>query len=146
VTSESLAPTTRCSRGVVPTSDDEMSMYVQRRYGQPSTYIERLTLRTDGIRLGECQVSRGRSGDETDHLLGGMTGDQSLRRRRNPRLRSRMTSTGRSRGILKDAALCTCSGSTDVDQQRRVPALCVHRSFHGALQRNAFLGQRIYPG
>ncbi len=35
--------------GVVPTGDDEMSMYVQRRYGQPSTYIERLTLRTDGF-------------------------------------------------------------------------------------------------
>ena len=26
-----------------------MSLYVQRRYGQPTTHIERLTLRTDGF-------------------------------------------------------------------------------------------------
>ena len=37
------------ARGVVPTGEGEMSLYVQRRYGQPSTHIERLTLRTDGF-------------------------------------------------------------------------------------------------
>ena len=37
------------ARGVVPTGEREMSMYVQRHYGQPSTYIERLTLRIDGF-------------------------------------------------------------------------------------------------
>lgn len=35
--------------GVVPTGKDEMSFYIQRHYGQPSTFIERLTLRTDGF-------------------------------------------------------------------------------------------------
>jgi hypothetical protein len=37
------------ARGVVPTGKREMSFYVQRHYGQPSTYIERLALRTDGF-------------------------------------------------------------------------------------------------
>ncbi len=37
------------ARGIVPTGPDEMSMYIQRRYGQPSTYIERLKMRTDGF-------------------------------------------------------------------------------------------------
>ncbi|MFV1968159.1 MAG: hypothetical protein ACC628_22275 [Pirellulaceae bacterium] len=35
--------------GVVPTGPKEMSIYIQRRYGQPSTHIERLTLRIDGF-------------------------------------------------------------------------------------------------
>jgi len=35
--------------GVVPTSDTEMSMYVQRGYGQQSQYLQRLSLRTDGF-------------------------------------------------------------------------------------------------
>lgn len=35
--------------GVVPTGPAEMSMYVQRNYGQKSAYLERLTLRTDGF-------------------------------------------------------------------------------------------------
>lgn len=35
--------------GVVPTGPDEMSVYVGRRYGQPSIFIERLALRTDGF-------------------------------------------------------------------------------------------------
>ena len=35
--------------GVVPTGPAEMSMYVQRDYGQKSAYLERLTLRTDGF-------------------------------------------------------------------------------------------------
>ena len=37
------------ARGVVPTGDNEISMYVQRHYGQTSGYLERLTLRTDGF-------------------------------------------------------------------------------------------------
>lgn len=35
--------------GVVPTGPREMSIYVQRHYGQPSTHIQRMTLRTDGF-------------------------------------------------------------------------------------------------
>ena len=35
--------------GVVPASDDELSMYVQRDYGRPSHYLQRLKLRTDGF-------------------------------------------------------------------------------------------------
>ncbi len=35
--------------GVVPTSDAEMSIYVQREYAQPSHHLERLVLRPDGF-------------------------------------------------------------------------------------------------
>ena len=35
--------------GVVPTSDTEMSMYVQRGYGQQAQYLQRLALRIDGF-------------------------------------------------------------------------------------------------
>jgi hypothetical protein len=35
--------------GVVPTGRHEMSLYVQRNYGQKSAYLERMTLRTDGF-------------------------------------------------------------------------------------------------
>lgn len=35
--------------GVVPTGPTEMSLYVGRHYGQPSIFVERLTLRTDGF-------------------------------------------------------------------------------------------------
>ncbi len=35
--------------GVVPTGKGEMSLYIQRRYGQPEQYLQRLTLRTDGF-------------------------------------------------------------------------------------------------
>jgi len=35
--------------GVVPTGPAEMSMYVGRHYGQPSIFVERLVLRTDGF-------------------------------------------------------------------------------------------------
>lgn len=35
--------------GIVPSGENEISLYVQRRYGQPSAYLERLTLRTDGF-------------------------------------------------------------------------------------------------
>ena len=35
--------------GVVPTAGNEMSFYIQRRYGQPTTHLERMTLRTDGF-------------------------------------------------------------------------------------------------
>lgn len=35
--------------GVVPTGSAEMSLYVQRNYGQKSAYLERLALRTDGF-------------------------------------------------------------------------------------------------
>ncbi len=35
--------------GVVPTGEGEISMYVQRRYGQRGHYLRRLSLRTDGF-------------------------------------------------------------------------------------------------
>ncbi len=35
--------------GIVPTGPHEMSLYVQRDYGQPTAYLERMTLRTDGF-------------------------------------------------------------------------------------------------
>lgn len=37
------------ARGIVPTGPTEMSMYIQRAYGQPSAHLERLTWRTDGF-------------------------------------------------------------------------------------------------
>ncbi len=37
------------ARGVVPTGQTEMSMYIQRAYGQPAHHLERLTWRTDGF-------------------------------------------------------------------------------------------------
>lgn len=37
------------ARGIVPTGPTEMSMYVQRHYGQPTAHLERLTFRTDGF-------------------------------------------------------------------------------------------------
>jgi hypothetical protein len=37
------------ARGIVPTGDREMSVYVKRHFGQPTAYIERLPLRIDGF-------------------------------------------------------------------------------------------------
>lgn len=37
------------ARGLVPTGPTEMSMYVQRAYGQPTNHLQRLTFRTDGL-------------------------------------------------------------------------------------------------
>ncbi|NUM53758.1 MAG: hypothetical protein HUU46_08955 [Candidatus Hydrogenedentes bacterium] len=37
------------ARGVVPTGESEMSMYVQRNYGQKSHHLQRLVMRTDGF-------------------------------------------------------------------------------------------------
>ena len=37
------------ARGIVPINDHSMSLYVQRHYGQPSHYLERLVARTDGF-------------------------------------------------------------------------------------------------
>ncbi|MBI2688305.1 MAG: hypothetical protein HYX27_18540 [Acidobacteria bacterium] len=34
---------------IVPTSDDEMSFYVNRHYGQPTSHLQRYALRTDGL-------------------------------------------------------------------------------------------------
>jgi hypothetical protein len=35
--------------GIIQTGPDELSMYVQRHYGQPTHHLQRLTLRTDGF-------------------------------------------------------------------------------------------------
>jgi len=35
--------------GIVPTSAGEMSIYVNRHYGQPTNHVQRLTMRTDGF-------------------------------------------------------------------------------------------------
>jgi len=37
------------ARGIVPTGHNEMSMYVQRNYGQKSHHLQRLVMRTDGF-------------------------------------------------------------------------------------------------
>jgi len=37
------------ARGIVPNSPEEMSMYVQRSYGQPTHHLQRLSMRTDGF-------------------------------------------------------------------------------------------------
>lgn len=37
------------ARGIVPTGEYEMSMYVQRHYGQPDHSLQRMILRTDGF-------------------------------------------------------------------------------------------------
>ena len=37
------------ARGLVPTGPTEMSIYVQRAYGQPTHHLQRLTFRTDGL-------------------------------------------------------------------------------------------------
>ena len=48
------------ARGIVPTGDKEMSMYITRNYGQPSHYLERLAFRIDGL----ASVHAGYSGGE----------------------------------------------------------------------------------
>lgn len=35
--------------GIVPTGNSEMSIYIQKNYGQPSAYLQRYKLRTDGF-------------------------------------------------------------------------------------------------
>ena len=35
--------------GIVPTGDREISLYLQKNYGQPTSYLQRYTLRTDGF-------------------------------------------------------------------------------------------------
>ena len=37
------------ARGIVPTGTDEMSIYIQRNYGQPTHHLERLVYRLDGF-------------------------------------------------------------------------------------------------
>ena len=48
------------ARGVVPTGDHEMSLYLSRNYGQPTAYLQRYTLRTDGF----VSVNAGYAGGE----------------------------------------------------------------------------------
>ena len=35
--------------GIVPTGEDEISIYLQKNYGQPTSFVQRFTLRTDGF-------------------------------------------------------------------------------------------------
>lgn len=48
------------ARGIVPTGDHEMSLYLSRNYGQPTAYLQRYTLRTDGF----VSVNAGYAGGE----------------------------------------------------------------------------------
>ena len=41
--------TNMISAGVVPTADDEVSIYAARHYTSPSAHLERMFLRTDGF-------------------------------------------------------------------------------------------------
>lgn len=43
------ARTNMSTLNLVPTADDEMSIYFQHRYATPSTYFQRYVLRTDGV-------------------------------------------------------------------------------------------------
>ena len=52
--------TNMVAAGVVPTADDEISLYVVRHYTSPSIHLERMTLRTDGF----VSVNAGYSGGE----------------------------------------------------------------------------------
>ncbi|MBI1388169.1 MAG: hypothetical protein GC154_06950 [bacterium] len=51
--------TNYAARGIVPTGGDEISVYVQRHYGQPTHYLERLTLRVDGFASLHAGFDRG---------------------------------------------------------------------------------------
>ncbi len=35
--------------GIVPTGEEEISIYLQKNYGQPTSYLQRFTMRTDGF-------------------------------------------------------------------------------------------------
>ena len=48
------------ARGIVPTSDSEVSVYLSRNYGQPSAYLQRFVFRTDGF----ASVSAGYAGGQ----------------------------------------------------------------------------------
>jgi hypothetical protein len=45
--------------GIVPTSDDEISIYLQKNYGQPTSYLQRFTLRTDGFASAHAGYDQG---------------------------------------------------------------------------------------
>ena len=45
--------------GVIPTSDRELSLYVQKNYGQPTAHLQRYTLRTDGFASVEAGYQGG---------------------------------------------------------------------------------------
>src|SRR5262245_14900142 len=62
--------------GVVQTGPAEMSLYTQRRNGQVGAYLERLTLRLDGIRLRQRPLRGGRDDHEAVPVLGPRAGDQ----------------------------------------------------------------------
>jgi hypothetical protein len=44
-----VSRTNMAALNVVPTGDDEMSLYYHHRYAQPAQYLQRYTLRTDGF-------------------------------------------------------------------------------------------------
>jgi len=46
-------------RGIIPTSPEEISMYVERNYTTPSNQVQRLTLRTDGFASAHAGVPGG---------------------------------------------------------------------------------------
>jgi hypothetical protein len=47
------------AQGVVPTGPNEMSLYVQRDYGQGTAHLERMTLRTDGFASAHASYEGG---------------------------------------------------------------------------------------
>ncbi len=52
--------------GIVPTGDSEMSIYIQKNYGQPTAYLQRYKLRTDGF---ASLASKYRGGEFTTRPL-----------------------------------------------------------------------------
>ncbi len=63
------------THGMLPTGPGEISLFIQRNYGQPSHYLERLTLRTDGFASLHAPYTGGEAltkpfrfkGEKTDH-------------------------------------------------------------------------------
>ena len=45
--------------GIIPTSDTELSVYVQKNYGQPTSFLQRYSLRTDGFSSVHANYSGG---------------------------------------------------------------------------------------
>ena len=54
--------------GVVQTGPAEMSLYLQRDYGQSTAHLQRLSVAPGWTRLPACPLSGRRNGDQAGHL------------------------------------------------------------------------------
>ena len=74
------------ARDIVATAEDEISLYVERHRSSPTNHLQRLVLRTDGVRLGPRRLFRRRDDHQTASLRWGQPGPQLLHlgRRQHP--------------------------------------------------------------